>query len=383
MNAADRLYLDHNATTPLWPQARAAMLEALDCLGNPSSPHADGRRARALVDNAREQVAALLQVPPLAVVFTGGGAEANGLALAQAEALGAERLLVGAGEHACILAHAAAHPLPRRTVALDADGRLDLGDLETALRESPSPAFLACAAANNETGVVQPVAEAAAMTRAAGGFTHCDAVQAAGRVRFRPADMQLDFCALSAHKMGGPTGVGALVCLGETRPAPLPFRAVVRGGGQERGWRSGTENVAGIAGFGAAAAAAPQAFARFGALARLRDNLESGLISSPSVVIFGKDAGRMANVSCFAAPGARAETWLMALDLRGIAVGSGSACSSGRISPSHVLAAMGVAPALARNALRVSLGWQTREADIRRFLDGWNSLARRLNGKPK
>ena len=270
-----------------------------------------------------------------------------------------------------------------RIIALDSHGRLDLDDLAAALGESSAPPFLACMAANNETGVVQPVAEAAAMTRAAGGFTHCDAVQAAGRVPFRPADMELDFCALSAHKMGGPAGVGALVCLGEARASPPPFRAVVRGGGQERGWRSGTENVAGIAGFGAAAAAATQGFARFSALARLRDRLEAGLISSPPVAIFGEHAERMSNVSCFAARGARAETWLMALDLQAIAVGSGSACSSGKISPSHVLAAMGVEAALARNALRVSLGWQTTEADIDRFLDSWNGLASRLNSKPE
>ena len=383
MTPPDRLYLDHNATTPLWPQAQAAMLEALDCIGNPSSPHAFGRKARTLIDDARERIAALLQVPPLAIVFTGGGAEANGLALAQAQSLGAERLLTGAGEHACILAHAAAHPLPQRIIALDGDGRLDLADLQAALAESSAPPFLACMLANNETGVFQPVAEAAAMTRAASGFTHCDAVQAAGRIPFHPASMELDFCALSAHKMGGPAGVGALVCLREMRPSPPPFAAVVRGGGQERGWRSGTENVAGIAGFGAAAAAAPGGFSAFAALARLRDKLENGLISSPSAVIFGGNADRMANVSCFAAPGARAETWLMALDLQGIAVGSGSACSSGKISPSHVLAAMGVAPSLARNALRVSLGWQTGEADITRFLNSWNNLASRLNGKPQ
>lgn len=358
------------------------MLEALETVGNPSSPHAFGRESRALIDDAREQIATLLRVPSLSIVFTSGGAEANGLGLSQAQVLGAGRLLVGAGEHDCVLLHAAAHPLPVRVIALDRNGRLDLDDLEIALKESSLLPFLACMSANNETGVLQPVTEAAAMTRAAGGFTHCDAVQTAGRIPFHPADMELDFCALSAHKMGGPTGVGALVCLRETRSNPPRFTPVIQGGGQERGWRSGTENVAGIAGFGAAAAAAPAEFSTFTGLEQLRDGLECDLTSCRSIVIFGGNAERMPNVSCFAVHGARAETWLMALDLEGIAVGSGSACSSGKITPSHVLAAMDVAPPLARNALRISLGWQTRQADIVRFLDCWEILANRLSGKP-
>ena len=459
MDSNTRIYLDHNATTPLRAEARAAMEEAMGRMGNPSSPHAEGRRARALVDGAREQVAELLGVSPLNVVFTGGGAEANALAVAQAECLGAGRLLVGAGEHACVLAAAAASSLPCRMVGLDGDGRLDLADLEAALGESEEVPFLACMLANNETGVMQPVGEAIALVRGVGGFAHCDAVQGVGRMPVFPEALGVDFCALSAHKMGGPSGVGALVCLRETDVDAPRFVPLVGGGGQERGWRSGTENVVGIVGFGAAAGASfcgghapstpPSSFAEgscmwgakpptppnhfsrpptlFAAASRnevpkdapssqtatarpfseslgdlctkdapaslaersssgggvpedapsddlaslgaLRDELEKHLRGEMGAVIFGERAERMAHVSCFAIPGLTAETAVMRLDLAGIAVGAGSACSSGKLAPSHVLAAMGVPSDLARCALRVSFGRGNRREHVGRLLE--------------
>lgn len=380
-------YLDHNASTPIWEEVLDTMREALEADANPSSLHAPGRRARAVIDTAREQTGGLLHVLPLAVVFTSGGAEANGLALAQAVPLGAKRLLVSAGEHPCVLQHATAHSLPTRVVKLDGDGRIDLDDLDSALCESDDIAFLACMAANNETGVIQPIGQAAERMHSANGFIHCDAVQAIGRIPFYPADYDLDFCALSAHKMGGPTGVGALVCLRETCEMPPPFQGVILGGGQERGWRSGTENIAGIAGLGTAASLAPARFETFNKLKELRDRLEDELISSDDVTIFSKDANRMPNTSCFAMnetnQAAKAESNIIALDLMGIAVSSGSACSSGKLTPSHVLTAMGVGSHFAQNALRISLGWQTTRADIERFLESWQKLTSRIKVKGK
>ena len=385
MKSPTHTYLDHNASTPIWEEALDAMREALEVGANPSSPHASGRRARTIIDTAREQTGGLLRISPLAVVFTSGGAEANGLALAQAVPLGAKRLLVSAGEHPCVLQHATAHSLPTRVVQLDRDGRLDLNDLDAALCESDDTAFLACMAANNETGVIQPIEQAAERMRSANGFIHCDAVQTIGRIPFYPVDYDLDFCALSAHKMGGPTGVGALVCLRETHEMPPPFQGVILGGGQERGWRSGTENIAGIAGLGAAASLAPSRFETFSKLRQLRGKLEDELISSGDVTIFSRDANRMPNTSCFAMNGtsqaAKAESSIIALDLMGIAVSSGSACSSGKLASSHVLAAMGVGPHLAQNALRISLGWQTTRADIERFLESWRKLTSRTKVK--
>ncbi|MCY4033831.1 MAG: cysteine desulfurase family protein [Hyphomicrobiales bacterium] len=378
-------YLDHNASTPVWEEALNAMREALGVDANPSSPHAPGRRARAIIDTAREQTGGLLRVSPLAVVFTSGGAEANGLALAQAVPLGAKRLLVSAGEHPCVLQHAAAHSLPTRIVQLDKNGCMDLDDLDAALCESDDIAFLACMAANNETGAIQPIEQAAERMHGAGGFIHCDAVQTIGRIPFYPADYNLDFCALSAHKMGGPAGVGALACLRETLEMPPPFQGVILGGGQERGWRSGTENIAGIAGLGAAASLAPARFETFNKLGQLRGKLEDELVSSGNVTIFSKGANRMPNTSCFAmndtTQAAKAESSIIALDLMGIAVSSGSACSSGKLAPSHVLTAMGVGSHLAQNALRISLGWQTTRADIERFLESWQELASRIKTK--
>ena len=361
-------YLDHNASQPLRPAARAALLAALEGEGNAASVHAFGRAQRRHLEQARAAVAALAGLPPAAVVFTSGATEANNLAL---KGLPAASLLLGGGEHPSALAAApAAGRLP-----LTADGLIEPGVLAAALTALPAPTLVAIQAANNETGVLQPLALLAPQVRAAGGWLHVDAVQAAGRLpRALWAD-GADSLALSAHKLGGPQGAGALLL---ARDAPLT--AQLAGGGQERRRRAGTEPVALLAGFGAAAAeAADRQAAEAARLLALRERLEAGLRRiSAATVIFGAGAPRLPNTTAFAVPGVAAETALAALDLAGVALSSGSACSSGKVEPSHVLAAMGVAPGLARCALRASLGWSSTAAEVDRFLAVWESHLARL-----
>jgi cysteine desulfurase len=380
-----RAYLDWNATAPLRPQARAAMLAALDVEGNPSSIHAEGRTARRLVEHAREQVAALIGAEPRDVVFTSGGTEANALALTPAIEIGGDktprdRLLVSAVEHPSVRAGGRFRPEAMEDIPATARGVVDLAALErrlTALAgQDVARPLVSIMLANNETGAIQPIAEAAAIVHAAGGLLHVDAVQAVGKI---PCDMKAlgaDLLTLTAHKLGGPKGVGALVKRADLHLAdPL-----IRGGGQERGARGGTENVAAIAGFGAAAAAAGRGLAEEGAhVSALRDRLETGLkAASADTVIFAASVARLPNTTTFAVPGTKAETALIALDLDGVAVSSGSACSSGKVAASPVLAAMGVDPALARGAIRVSLGFSTSEAEVDQFLNAWNKLVRTL-----
>lgn len=360
-----RIYLDYNATAPLRPEARAAMLAALDAVGNPSSIHADGRAARGLVEGARREVAALAGANARDVIFTSGGTEAANLALASGvHAPGVaplQRLIVGATEHVCVLG---GHRFATAEIApVGPDGRIDLVGLAQLL-EGP-PALTAIQAANNETGVLQPIAEAAALVHAAGGLLICDAAQAAGRLPLGEVARGADAALLSAHKFGGPKGVGALIGLREG----LHFEPLLRGGGQERRQRAGTENVAAIAGFGAAARAVlPELGAQAARLAALRDACERRLLAlAPDVVFFGAQAPRLPNTLVFAVRGLTAATLLMRLDLEGVALSSGSACSSGKVGPSHVLAAMGVAPDLAAGALRVSLGWASGQTDIESF----------------
>ncbi len=379
---AERSYFDWNATAPLRPQAREALLEALATSGNPSSVHAEGRAARRLVEHAREQVAALVGAEPANVFFTSGGTEANMLALTPVIETADEkrprgRLLMSAIEHSSVRAGGR---FPRETiedVPVTPDGRIDLAALAKAVARESRP-LVSLMLANNETGVVQPIAEAAPIVHAAGGVLHVDAIQAVGRIHCNIDKLGADLVTLSAHKIGGPKGVGALVRRSEDIHLSHPL---IRGGGQERGLRAGTENVVGIAAFGAAAAAAASGVAtEAGRMAALRDGLESGLKAiSPSAVIFGETAERLPNTTLFAVEGMKAETAVIALDLEGIAVSSGAACSSGKVQPSHVLAAMGVSPALLRGAVRVSLGWSTDEADVARFLAAWRKLAGALS----
>jgi cysteine desulfurase len=382
---AGRSYLDWNATAPLRPQARDAMVQALECLGNPSSVHAEGRRARHLVEAARAEVAALVGAEPAQVVFTSGGTEANHLVLGPGTAMAGDPaprdvLLVSGIEHASAW-EGGRFPEPMiERLPVQADGRLDIETLAARLEHLAASGrtrpLVALMLANNETGVLQPVAEAAAVVHRFGGLLHVDAVQALGRM---PVDIQAlgaDFLAVSAHKIGGPQGAGAVICRG----SDLLLAPPARGGGQERGRRPGTENVAAIAGFGAAAAALRVAgTAEHNHMKNLQSRFETGLLAAaPSTVVFGADSPRLPNTTLFAVPGGKAETALIAFDLAGVAVSSGSACSSGKVKPSHVLAAMGVPPELAGAAIRVSIGPTTTEADLARALDAWRAYLRTL-----
>lgn len=375
----DRIYLDWNATAPLRPQARAAMLAAFDVVGNPSSVHAEGRAARRIVEQAREQVAALVGAQPRNVVFTSGGTEANMLALTPTlEAARCERLLLSAVEHPSVLAGGRFPENAVERFPVTDRGEVDLSALERRLAGLPARRVLvSLMLANNETGVVQPVSEAAHLAHRNGALLHVDAVQGPGRVSCDINNFGADLLTISAHKIGGPKGVGALI----RRDTSVPFvDPLIRGGGQERGRRGGTENVPGIAGFGDAAGAAAAELAAAGLrMGALRGRLESGLrAASPQVVIFGAAAERLPNTTLFAVAGIKAETAVIALDLAGVAVSSGAACSSGKVQPSHVLAAMGVAPDLARGAVRVSLGPTTTESEIDRFIAAWIVVSRTL-----
>ena len=363
------VYLDYNATAPLRPPAIDAVAAALRIGGNPSSVHGPGRAARRVVEDARERVAALVRARPAEVIFTSGGTEANALALSGS---GAGCLLVSAVEHDSVLRNASqAMMLP-----VDGDGVVDLAAMERLLGSAAAgDTLVSVMLANNETGVIQPVAEIAALARARGARVHCDAVQAAGKIAIDMAALGVDMLTLSAHKLGGPQGVGALVLRDGAALAPI-----LRGGGQERGRRAGTENVPGIAGFGAAAVAAGADLAadETARIAALRDRLEEAVRrAAPQAVIYGARIARLANTSCIGLAGVAAETQVMALDLAGVAVSSGSACSSGKVRTSHVLGAMGVAPDAAGCAIRVSLGWDSTESDVDGFLAAWCGLARR------
>jgi cysteine desulfurase len=357
------IYLDYNATTPLRREARAAMIEALAEVGNPSSVHRFGQRARRRVEEARAQVAALVAATPAEIVFTSGGTEANNLALAGS---GRPRLLISAIEHDSVLAAA---PEAER-IPVDADGIVALDALEALLAADPSPTLVSVMLANNETGVIQPIAEVAARAHAHCALLHVDAIQAAGKVPVDVRAIGADLLSLSAHKLGGPQGVGALV----VRPG-VSLAARQRGGGQERGLRAGTENVPGIVGFGAAAEVAGRGPDDHVRLEALRDRIEAGVAAlSPATRFFGKGVVRLGNTACFTMPGVPSETQVIALDLAGVAVSAGSACSSGKVRPSHVLRAMGASEAEAGSAIRVSLGWQTEDSEVERFLDAWSAL---------
>lgn len=370
----DRVYLDWNATTPLRSEARAAMAAALDH-GNPSSVHAEGRQARRLVEEARAAVANAVGALPRNVVFTSGGTEANALALKSglrhSTGIAAERLVVSAIEHASVLSGGRFSRDAISTVGVTRSGVLDLDRLRAALEGKP-PALVSIMLANNETGAVQPVLEAAEIVHAAGGVVHVDAIQAFGKIALDMNALKADLLTLSAHKISGPKGVGAVV-LAEGLQG---FEPLLRGGGQELGRRAGTENVAGIAGFGAAVKAAMGALPDdAGRLAGLRNRLEQGLRQTSGMIVFSEGTERLPNTTLFTVPGLKAETAVIGFDLAGIAVSSGSACSSGRVQRSHVLEAMGFRPEIAQGAVRLSLGWSTSSADIDRCLEAWRKLS--------
>ena len=369
-----RTYLDYNATAPLRPEAREALLAALD-IGNPSSVHEEGRKARALVEAARADVAALVSAPAETVIFTSGGTEACNLALGlrQAPAGEIKRLLLSAIEHSAILAAAEESVLPVELLPVTADGVVDMAALDVALQDE-TPALVCVMLANNETGTIQPIAEIAAKTRAHGSLLFCDAVQAAGKMPIDIFALGVDVLSLSGHKLGAPMGIGALV----TRPAVVVPPQLL-GGGQELGRRAGSENISGIAAFAAAAKAAMRDINDFANLADLRDDMEAALLAvQPQTEIFGKHADRLANTSCFALGGLNSETLVMALDLAGVSVSAGSACSSGKVSRSHVLAAMQAETHISKGVLRVSLGWQSNREDTEKLVNEWTKLAGRV-----
>ena len=364
MTRARETYLDWNATAPLRPEAASAIAEALALGGNPSSVHQRGRAARQLVERSREAVAALVGASPDGVVFTSGGTEANHLALLGS---GRDRVLTSAVEHSSVLQ---AVPDAER-IPVDNNGVVELAALAALLAADPRSALVSVMLANNETGIIQPVAEIAKIARAHGALFHCDAVQAAGKMPLSMAETGADSTTLSAHKIGGPSGIGALV-LG---PGAEVTR-LLHGGGQERNRRAGTENLAGIAGFAAAARACNPA--EYDIVRDLRDRLEAAL---PDAVIVAGSAPRLPNTAALAMPGVPAETQIIAFDLDGVMVSAGAACSSGKVGPSHVLAAMGLAPELAEATIRVSLGWSTTEAEIAHFIESWTTLYRRTRGQ--
>jgi cysteine desulfurase len=385
--AITRTYLDWNATAPLLPAAREAFLRALDMPGNPSSVHGEGRSAKAALELARRQVAALAGAEPAHVIFTSGATEAANLVLTPEFRMGrspltVSHLYVSAIEHPAVREGGRFAKTAVTEIPVTSAGLVDLDALQQLLEAHDRDAGLPMVAVmlvNNETGVVQPVAEAANIVHAHGGLMVVDAVQAASRIALDIAALDADFLILSSHKIGGPKGVGALITRGEVlMPKPL-----IHGGGQEKGHRSGTENAPAIIGFGAAAVAALEGFEmRDAQVSALRVKLEAGMRSVASdVIIHGANEQRVANTCFFTLPGLKSETGQIAFDLEGIALSAGSACSSGKVGESHVLTAMGLDPKL--GALRISLGPATTEAEIDHALAAFAKIAgrRKLSDK--
>ena len=367
---SSQIYLDFNATAPTRPEVIDAMAEAMRAGGNASSVHATGRAARALVEQARRRVAALVNASTENVIFVGSGTEANNQVLRCA---GRPTLVISAIEHESVL-------LAREdaiVVPVHANGVVDLTALEAQLAEVDGSAIVSIMAANNETGILQPIADIASLAHRHGALIHTDAIQAAGKIPVDMAALGTDFLSLSAHKIGGPQGVGALICRDRSLLARL-----VHGGGQEAGLRAGTENVAGIAGFGVAAVSAQAGLEQFAALGVLRDSLEHRLAAlAPNLTVFGQNQGRLPNTSKIATPGLSSEVQVMGLDLAGIAISAGSACAAGRVEAPYVLTAMGVAEDLAVCAVRISLGWTTTGDDIDRLVESWRALYERAQSR--
>jgi cysteine desulfurase len=366
MTAARALYLDWNATALVRPEAAQAVAQALIVGGNPSSVHAAGRAARGVIERARAQVAALIAMPPGSIVFTSGAAEANALAIMSAVANGSRRLIVGAVEHETVVETAKASGAAVETLPIDTKGVADLDWLRERLSRwdaADGAPFLALMLANNENGVIQPVAEAGAMVRAAGGLMHVDAVQAAGKLPIDMKALNADTLSLTAHKLGGPQGSGALAFASRAR-----LVRQLHGGGQERSVRAGTENVSGIAGFGAAAEAALRDLDHD--QSAWRDAAAERLKQEAGVVVLGEGVPRLRQTLSFSAPGFPSDLQVMQMDLAGLMVSAGSACSSGKVKASRVVEAMGL-PELSPYALRVSGGWATTEDDWQTFTNAW------------
>jgi cysteine desulfurase len=378
-----RIYFDANAGAPLLPEARDAAVAALDAMANASSVHAEGRASRATVEAARACVAEAVCGRPESVIFTSGATEAAALALtprifSDGRLRPAGRLHIGATEHPCVLAGGRFAPTEVMVLPVERSGVIDLEALERALAAhdaTEGAPYVALMLANNETGVIHPVAEAARLVKAHGGYVFCDAVQTLGRIRVDIGELGVDFLALSAHKIGGPQGAGALV-LADEAVCPEPL---LSGGGQERRRRAGTENVAAIAGFGVAASSAGHHLSDAERIAALRANLERQVMAvSPDARVFGSEAERLPNTTLFGVPGLPAETSVIAFDLEGIAVSAGSACSSGKVAQSHVLGAMGEDADTARSGIRVSLTHAADEAEVEAFTIAWRAIHNRM-----
>lgn len=361
---ADQVYLDYNASAPLCSEARQAMIAAMDVAGNPSSVHASGRAARKIVDHARRTIAELVGGDSERIIFTSGGTEANNLALNGLEDV---TVFTSAVEHPSVIEGR----VDAKRIPVDGNGVVDLDALEAMLKEASDAGqkvLVSVMLANNETGVIQPVAKVALLAREYGAKVHCDAVQALGRMPVDMGRLLVDMVSISAHKIGGPKGIGALAIAPGVMLVPQ-----IRGGGQEKYRRGGTENVLGIAGFAAAAERAEAKMANMAKVAALRDRLETELASeAPELLIAGKGTERLVNTSCLILPGMPGETQVMALDLAGVAISSGSACSSGKVRESHVLREMGVSDA--GSAIRVSLGLETTDEDIDTFIRVWSRM---------
>lgn len=368
MKSGQLIYLDNNATAPVRPEVVHAMTGALLFHGNASSIHGPGRKARTTIEAARQEISRLVGARSGDVIFTSGGTEANNLALRGVAARG---VMTCAIEHESVLRFAAS---PEAIIPVLPSGVIDLEALEAMLEAAPAPQLVCVMLANNETGIIQPVAEAARIAHAHGALLHCDAVQAAGKIPVDFEALGVDLLSLSAHKFGGPQGVGALIVR-----KGLDVAAQMLGGGQERGRRAGTENVAAIAGFATAAVLAQAALPALARdLSAMRDRLEnSALAIAPDAFIFGRDQPRLPNTSCIALPGVAASTQVIGLDLAGVAVSAGAACSSGKVTRSAVLAAMAVEEALAGCAIRISLGWASTSAEVEGFLSAWELIAQR------
>lgn len=365
-----RLYLDYNAGALVRPEVAAAVGDILGAVANPSSVHAAGRKARAAVEDSRLCIAECLGADPGEVVFTSGGSEANVTAL---RCSGAQNILASAVEHDSVLAAASAGAAPHQILSVDPDGLVDLSALDEWLSHAGKGALVSVMLANNETGVIQPVAQVVERAHRHGATVHCDAVQAFGKLPVNFASLGVDYLSVSGHKIGGLQGAGALLVRDGA-----PLQPLLHGGGQEFRRRAGTENVPGIVGFAVAARLAQDGLGAFAGLRRWRDDLETRIRAlADDAQVFGSDVERLANTSCITMPGVSSDVQVMGMDLEGICVSAGAACSSGKVQASHVLSAMGVDQQAATESIRISLGWDTREEDIDRLVGVWRALYER------
>jgi cysteine desulfurase len=364
-------YLDYNATSPLKPVVKDTILSVIDQPGNPSAVHRFGRNAKLTIETARDRLAKSVNCRPDNIIFTSGATEANNMVMNHFHS---HTVLISAIEHPSILQTA---PESCQVLPVSSDGVLDLDALEAALKASPAPVLVSVMAVNNETGVIQPIAKIAKIVHQYDGIYHCDAVQALGRIELDIQALGIDILSLTAHKIGGPQGVGALISKADIDLMPL-----LKGGGQEKYKRAGTENVSGIAGFGMASMQAVKDIDEHQKLGRWRDRIEREIADyAPEVTFYSQNTDRVANTTMFSLAGIASDTQMINLDLSGIAVSNGSACSSGRVEPSHVLRAMGASEDQAASALRISLGWATEEDDINHFIQSWKDMYDRVKSR--